>query len=124
MHYFQKEESFKLSLHLKHSEFRCKCNYPDCTFTLVDFYILENYEVVRSLLNMKLRCTSGFRCQRHNSDVSGVDASFHKLGLALDLQPFDKESKKKFNHDLDKLENACRQQFSFVKRYETFVHCH
>jgi hypothetical protein len=124
MFYLLKEDKLQLSKHLSHYEFRCKCEYDDCTTTLVSQSTVDNYERVRADMNIKLRVTSGYRCQRHNKDVGGVDRSFHKLGVAIDLQPFDKSPKKRFNYELDRLETVCRQYFSFVKRYKTFVHCH
>lgn len=124
MFYLLKNETLRLSAHLRHKEFRCKCSYKDCTFTLVSQSLVNNYERVRANINIKLRVTSGFRCQKHNFDVGGSDRSYHKLGLAIDLQPFDKSSKKQFNYNLDRLENVCRAYFSFVKRYDTFIHCH
>lgn len=109
--------SGKLSNHLDHkAEFRCRCKYEDCTFTLVNPRLLSVFEEFRSNWGSAIGVTSGFRCQRHNSDVGGALNSWHKKGCALDLFPHEGE--------LMDFYKSAMEYFSYVLLYEDkgFIH--
>jgi uncharacterized protein YcbK (DUF882 family) len=103
---------------LKHKEVECKCQYPDCHYTLVHDRTIRAFHLVRQHFGEPIIVTSGFRCQRHNKEVGGKATSFHTKGSAIDLKPR--------NGDLDGLEHYARLYFDFVLRYEDmgFIHCH
>ena len=82
---FPKEKDFRISTHLHHREFRCKCKQKDCTQTLVDIALVEAFEHFRAATGEPLYITSGFRCQWWNSFSDGSPKSTHKLGMAMDL---------------------------------------
>lgn len=102
---------------LRTSELDCHCTYYSCKRTIFARVTEESFVATRDEFGMRVNINSGFRCQRHNTDVGGVGDSKHKLGLALDLAPDSLI-------DLDRLEIIARKHFDVVIRYETFVHCH
>lgn len=99
------------------SEFSCKCNYADCTDTLVGEDFIKAWNISRALWDKPLKINSGFRCIRHNFDVGGKEGSRHKKGLACDID----------TSKLDAIEKATlgailRDQFDFVLEYPSFFH--
>jgi len=112
--HIEKGKQVLLAEHLYSAEVHCKCHYSHCTQTLIANSAVRSFWGVRKSYDEPVRVNSGFRCQMHNKDVGGVEHSYHKLGLALDLEA----------DDLDRLEWAARMYFDVVIRYETFVHCH
>lgn len=111
-----KSSQDRFNVYLSHQEFRCRCSYPDCSYTLVLDRTVSSFFLTRKHFGKPIIVTSGFRCQRHNKDVKGLATSFHLRGAAIDLAPSDGE--------LDLLEHYARIFFDTVVRYDTFVHCH
>lgn len=110
-----KHSPIKLSPHLHHDEFRCKCRHKDCTLTQVDELLLELFETLRAEYGLSIFVSSGFRCQEHNAKVGGVVNSNHILGSAIDLI--------KPKKNTEKFISLCRTIFPYTKEYESFVHC-
>jgi len=105
--------TYKLTL----SEFKCKCTYDDCHFTLVSPGFVESWENLRSDFGSPLRVTSGFRCQMHNIDVGGVINSRHTVGSAVDVSTKSMDTKQRI-----KLLQFANKYFSYVKDYGSFLH--
>lgn len=89
---YHKQAKDQLSEHFNVSEFKCKCNYPECTITYLDDDLIEYLEKKRQLLEKPIHINSGFRCTRHNRDVGGVvpneqgkKGSIHLTGKAADI---------------------------------------
>ena len=107
----------KITDWLTHDEFRCKCAYRDCTYTLVNYRVLTAFKNVRKHWGHPILVTSGFRCQKHNADSSGVKDSWHKKGSAIDLRPT--------SGRLEDLYFMANKFFDLVIYYErdNFIHC-
>lgn len=66
----------------KVSEFACKCG---CKKNNIDQRIIDMAQVIRDELGVPVRINSGYRCDKHNSNVGGVKGSYHTTGKAADL---------------------------------------
>lgn len=106
-----------LSQNLKVKEFMCKCDYDDCTFTLVNPKVVVAFQKLRGFVGRPINITSGYRCQKHNDAVGGVDDSRHKMGNAIDIT---------WDLAIEDLEFHARAFFDKVILYKdkNFVHCH
>ena len=62
-------------------EYECPC----CGLVKLDPKLVACGQRLRDLLGMPVNITSGFRCTLHNSQLGGVDNSFHVQGKAADL---------------------------------------
>ena len=73
-----------LSSNFKRSEFACGCG---CGFTTVDAELLTVLEMIRKHWNRPVIITSGCRCHRHNTYVTGNpdSTSKHIQGIAVDF---------------------------------------
>lgn len=115
-----KKKSSKSNLieFLNHQEFKCRCQYKDCTFTLVNQKLLWKFFEFRNAMGFSLEVTSGFRCQRHNQAVGGNSKSFHMKGSAIDLTT--KYIK------IEELYRFAKEYFDVVILYKdkNFIHCH
>lgn len=116
---FDKGNNYDLTPNLALSEVKCRCSNIDCTRTLILKTNILTYQKVRDQFNEPIRVTSGYRCQLHNRSVGGNHASYHMIGAALDLTPWDFDQDK-----LDRLEEIAKKHFDVVIRYNEFVHCH
>ena len=67
------------------SEFACKGN--DCCehSSPISLEHVEKLQALRDYLEAPLIITSGFRCNKHNTNVGGAPGSQHTFGLATDL---------------------------------------
>ena len=101
-------------MYLKHSEIECNCKYEECTHTIIDDSVVDSFYRTRLDFGDYIVVTSAFRCQRWNKEVGGIDTSFHKVGMALDIT----------SPSLDRLEGIARKYFDVVIRYDKFIHCH
>ena len=70
----------RLTEHFMLSEFQCPC----CKTVKLEPELLEKLEKLRLQWGV-LRLTSGYRCERHNTQVGGVIHSLHKEGRAADV---------------------------------------
>jgi len=83
-----KGQEKQLAKGLMHSEFQCSCNYKECQMTIVRKELLKAYEALRIEVDIPLKIGSGFRCQRHNHDISALGSSkrsAHCSGEAIDI---------------------------------------
>lgn len=71
--------------YFKSDEFTCKC----CGSGEVDPLLISILDVVRARRECALKITSGYRCEKHNSEVGGVTNSYHTKGQAADIVPAD-----------------------------------
>lgn len=85
IHVLDKDSLGKFNIYFEHREFACKCEHSDCGRTLYNERTIAALYSVRMHYGEPLAISSGFRCQRHNHDVSGKDNSFHRIGTAVDL---------------------------------------
>lgn len=111
--YTIKGSTAKYSTHLSHREFACGCNHTDCVMQLARYDLLHAFDMTRIQYGEPITITSGFRCQRHNRDIGGVDNSMHKIGAGVDF----------WSRDLGALEVACQDHFDVVIRYKNYIHC-
>ena len=70
--------------YFKPSEFSCKCGCGKGSEEMIrDFLIrLEN---AREVAGIPFIISSGFRCDKHNKFIGGVEDSSHTRGLAADI---------------------------------------
>lgn len=64
-------------------EFACPC----CGRVIVAVGLVLLLDILRASLGRRLIITSGYRCQAHNAEVHGAEASRHLLGAAADIRP-------------------------------------
>lgn len=72
---------FKLSSHFSLSEFACPC----CSTVKLEPYLINSLQALRYAINKRIVVTSGYRCNRHNTEIHGVPESRHLLGQAADI---------------------------------------
>jgi hypothetical protein len=116
----KKSENFKISEHLSHHEFRCQCQEPFCTHTLINFRIGVLFEKLRSICgNVPLHVTSGFRCA-YNNHISGGSSpvSQHLIGQALDIMPPSHIRIEDFNE----MAKEAGFTYTYFNRNKNFVH--
>lgn len=101
------------------SEFICKCDYSNCNHSFLYSKTLDSAQMLRKYVNSSLTTTNGHRCQLHNSDVGGVDDSYHMKGHAVDFLVPD-------NMTINVFAGAATHFFDVVIPYpdKNFVHCH
>lgn len=82
----------QLSLHFSRREFECHCSYKDCTTQTIDAELIKKLETVHALMCKPILITSGYRCSKHQKDLSANPAietangtSQHELGKAADI---------------------------------------
>lgn len=72
---------FKLSEHFNMMEFQCRC----CGRAMICPRLVALLEELRARRGRPLILTSGYRCERHNSEVGGSRSSLHMRGRAADI---------------------------------------
>lgn len=107
---------------LELNELHCKCDFEDCSFTIINPALLEAFKKLRIAFNEPLRITSAYRCQRHNAVTGGVKNSYHMKGMALDVQPWNYIDEQDIQAKLRLIEKMSLHCFNFVLRYKKFVH--
>ncbi len=108
----KKEIAGKLSDHIGHYEYKCRCTNPFCNSTIYDEALFDAFEQLRSYWNMPIEIKSGYRCPAHNDKVSDAKQSKHQLGMALDL-------KVPFGVRFDEFVIRCREIFPYVLPHVT-----
>lgn len=63
-------------------ELECPCCHK-CT---IDEEFLNKLNKAREIANIPFVITSGYRCERHNKEVGGVQKSEHVLGMGVDIR--------------------------------------
>lgn len=113
----QKSKQERITHHLYAEEVECRCGYKECRGYKMSLDTILAFEFTRKEFGKPIKVNSGFRCEKHNVDVGGVDHSRHVLGQALDLRA-------KNSNDLRRLGVIAKKHFDVVLEYDTFVHCH
>lgn len=111
---YKKGMSIQVSKDFWSSEFDCKCDYPDCTKTIINLDHVTNLQVLRDRLSSPIRINSGYRCEKHNKDIGGASESRHKKGDASDLEVE--------GYSPNKVASESEHLFSGLGRYNTFTH--
>lgn len=109
----KKQGNKYLSDHFKVAEFKCK----DGTDTVyIDSDLIDMLEKVRNHFGKPVYITSGYRTESYNKRVGGATNSYHKKGMASDIQVSGISS--------DKVYQYCNATFinNGVGRYTTFTH--
>jgi len=74
--------NIRLTEHFKLKEFECPC----CKTVRLYPALLEKLEHLRNARGKPVVITSGYRCEKHNSEVGGVPRSRHIEGKAVDVK--------------------------------------
>ena len=110
---YKKGSDVKLSKNFHLSEWDCKCNDPECQWTLVSADHVEYLQGKRDEWKKSIKITSAYRCEKHNKAVGGSSRSRHKMGDATDIQV----------KGMDPSEVADRcEDADGLGRYNTFTH--
>ena len=123
MKVLHKNNHAKLSDHLSQDEIDCKCLNEDCQHTLIHMDLVQAFERLRDAYKQPIFVSSGYRCQRHNEAVGGTRGSKHKIGMALDLRPYNPMG-------LDRFRDLALGYFDMAIAYKfadanlNFIHCH
>ena len=107
----------KLSPFFSRSEFKCKCDNPQCNFDTVDSETLMVITAVRERFNEPVTINSACRCYEHNKAVGGASRSYHLQGRACDIVVKNVTPQEVFEY----LDMTWPNQYGFGL-YETFVH--
>lgn len=79
-----------VSPHFRLAEFQCRC----CGCVKLHPELLVKLERIREAWGSPLLLTSGFRCEKHNKNVKGVEGSLHLMGQAADIVVFQADQEK------------------------------
>lgn len=83
----KKGAKLRISPYFNSCEFDCKCENPNCTFTLYSIEMIKLLEQLRFANgNKPLIINSAFRCATHNKNEGGKPNSQHLVGLAVDIR--------------------------------------
>ena len=110
----------------KLDEFRCRCCESNGTLQAVSNTraLVENVlDPARERLGRAITVNSGYRCEKHNREVGGVEASQHLRGEAADICPV-KSEKIKVKSELERLKEIIISQGRFDQLiiYPGFLH--
>lgn len=67
--------------YFSHEELKCRC----CGQNKMDDQFLKRLDGFREDLGEPMVVTSGYRCDKYNKKVGGVDFSAHTRGVAVDI---------------------------------------
>ncbi len=81
-----KVNEIKISKNFYLKDFECPC----CNKVMLHPTLLEKMEKLLAG-GVKIRITSGYRCEKHNKEVGGVSNSKHMKGMACDITSNDLE---------------------------------
>ena len=62
-------------------DFKCPC----CGANEISDDLVKRLQGIEVECHVKLHINSGFRCEKHNKEIRGEDASSHLVGLAADV---------------------------------------
>lgn len=95
----------------KISEFACKCG---CQEARMQPCLLNSIDHARELAGVPFVITSGYRCQKHNKAIGGVETSAHTRGYAADIA-VNLQSR-------DIILKACEKYFKRIGVASGFIH--
>ena len=81
---YAKTDKTYLTSNFRVSEFSCH-GKGCCTTTLVDQQLVQYLQKIRDHFGKPITITSGYRCPKHNKNVSGATGSRHAKGQAADI---------------------------------------
>lgn len=99
--------------YFKKSEFACKC----CGISIVDVELGDVLDDIRGHYNSPITVVSGYRCEKHNTNVGGAKNSQHMQGIAADIKVSGKEPSEVY-----KLLNEKYNDKYGIGLYESWVH--
>lgn len=118
-----------LSRNLSRKEFACQCG---CGFATVDIglspilqFVVDHFQDKYKDKIVRIKITSGCRCERHNNVVGGSSKSMHKEGRAADFYLYDKNIGTDARIDADEVAYFLEQQFTTkfgIGRYDGRTH--
>ena len=100
----------KLTKNFNSKEFACPC----CKKEVYLMKHILHLQTMRNHFNKPIKITSGFRCEKHNKKIGGVQYSQHLLGTATDIKI------KEISPDI--VADYAEKHFDGVGRYNTFTH--
>lgn len=106
-------EAKKISPHFRARELMCPC----CGGCMVDAKLLQLLEDIRKIIGEPIHVTSGYRCEKHNTEVRGAKNSQHRLGKAADIWADETWPEELYNIACTLMPN-----YGGVIKYKTFVH--
>lgn len=115
---WKKGDEIKLSDSFGSTEFSCQCTHSDCVDQKVSKELIEKLQKVRDDLGEALMITSGFRCHKHQLDLSSYgfetakSISQHELGNAADIKA----------SSFDKLIKLIENEFQAIGYSKRFLH--
>jgi len=71
-----------LSKHFNRSEVACRCG---CGANTMDYETIQKLEQIREHFDTPIIVNSGFRCEKHNTNIGGSKNSLHLSGRAVDF---------------------------------------
>lgn len=86
---YQKNDRSKLGEYFSVAEFECNCS--SCDVTWIDPVLVARLDVLRGLIKLPVRITSGYRCLQKQEELrkagyeTAVGISQHTLGGAADI---------------------------------------
>lgn len=102
-----------LSEHFQDNEFFCHC----CKKSVdIDKRLLAGLEKLRAMIGRPIYINSGYRCEKHNSEIGGASKSYHLKGMAADISVKGMNSQELFSY--------CEtiDEFGGLGLYQTWVH--
>lgn len=83
---YQKGVATRLTSNFRSTEFDCHGS-GCCDVTPISEELVEILQKVRNHFKVSVNVNSGYRCPKHNSDVSGASkTSYHMNGMAADIR--------------------------------------
>lgn len=80
---FKTGDKTPITKNFTRAEFQCPCG---CTAQMVDEMLAQKLQIIRTIYNVPLKITSGYRCVKHNAAVGGAKSSKHLYGIAADVK--------------------------------------
>ena len=93
-------------------EFKCKC----CGVENMNRAFIHKLDSTRSIAGVPFTVVSGYRCEKHNTEVGGKSDSAHLRGLAADIAVIGSCGRFKI------LDAAFRLGFNRIGIGKTFIH--
>lgn len=102
----------QLTKNFTDDEFNCPC----CGEGYVDYPFLLKLQQAREIANAPFHINSGWRCEKHNKEVGGVENSSHLNGTAADIKVSGPRSRWRI------VSSLIHAGFTRIGIKETFIH--
>ena len=80
---FKAGDKTPITKNFTRNEFQCSCG---CSAQMVDEMLVQKLQTIRTVYDVPLKITSGYRCVKHNAAVGGAKSSKHLYGIAADVK--------------------------------------